>query len=832
MSNVDKKIVIHTVDALCGAGKTYQALEWAMQKAEKGEKICFVQPTIALIDQSYNDVMKRKGNRCFSVERFHSGVDSGEDDSIRRQVIDRFKYAYDDFGCIVFISHATFLTLPYFHDRRSWILICDEIPQVVDAVERNISLTHSLFTKSIETEERDQLYYRLRAVRVRNQKDSLSNIAVNQNKDDVYKVFKPIAEAIVASNRQVFIKKENWHRIVSNTSSASRHKFTAHVVLGWWVFKEFKQVILMGAMIKESLLYKLWFHKVEFAEMSDIQQKLRYTKHEVNGSLTIKYMTDGAWTKNYFSQATDGSDTVFACLEAAISREFDGREFLYVANNSIDGLFKIHGASAKRLPSFAHGINTYQKYDNVAFMSALNPIPATFGFLSLNGVSDTELTCAITNQTCYQAVLRCSLRDPDRCSDKVVIVPSKDTAEWLAQYFTNVTVEQLPELPQLPMKKATGRPKTNAAVAAIHRKRKERKQKLIKQVLELSENQELLKMREKCHENTIESSISVTESSNFESKITLQCFKTKFDAPDINLVLEAGSEIDLQEILKDFWNRTISNKTDNFLIAPSVFGYQLNDQGQRSRELSNVKSAWGIWVDVDGGDMTPDELKSIFPELRMWIFNTFSGDGRYRVVIPTNLHLTAAAYKDIHKSILATVERSDAQFTSSDKPKDGYRLHGLDKSKMHAASLFYAPSQAKAGSKSFFEVRDGKPLDVLKWLRLPVHGDLSEVDSTTSSVVTAQSSASSTYSSEIQRFVSEYKCVPAGSGQRNGAFYALARKLSGLGLSNEQIEVELTHADYDGSRRKKRAIKGVIKSLGQSRRRRAMAYGNASLDVQ
>lgn len=837
MKRSDRKIQIHTVNALCGAGKTYQALEWAMTKAEQGEKICIVQPTIALIDQSYDDVIKRKGSRLFSVERFHSGVDTGDSHSIRKDVIERFKWSYDELGSIVFISHATFLALPYFHNRQSWTLICDEIPQVVTTEERNISHTHSVFTKSILVESRDQVYYRLKEHRQKNKQSEIRKIAENVSRDDVYSVFKPIAEGIVSNTRDVFIKKENWHRIVTNTANAARFKFTAHLVLKPWIFKDFKQVILMGAMIQESLLYKLWFHQVEFIEMKEIQDKLRYTKHDVNGSLTIKYLIEGTWTKNFYEQSAENQQTIMDCFEAAVSREFDGKEFLYVANNSIQKLFMKHGAAAKRLPSFAHGINTFQQYDNVAFMSALNPIPATFGFLSTKNISDSELSCAITNQTCYQAVLRGSLRDPSRHSDKVVIVPSKDVAEWLSSHFSSASVQKLAGLPVLPKKRSAGRPKTNKAVATIHRKRKERKQKLIKQVLEMTENQELLKEREKCHENTIENSNIVTENSFFESKISLQCFNTKFDAPDSKLLLEAATEQDLVEALKELSGRVIGAKTDNFLISPSSFGDQLNDNGQRSRELSNVKSAWGIWIDVDGGEMTPEELKNILPELRMIIFNTYSGEGRYRVLIPTNLFMSASAYKDIQKSILATIERSDAKFTSSDKLRDGYRLHGVDKSKMNAASLFYAPSQAKDRADSFFEVREGKPLDVLEWLRKPLHNDVSDVDTATVETQPVDgehhgASTTTSYSAEIQRYISEYVNVPAGSGLRNEAFYKLGLKLSALGLLNNEIEVELARADYDGSRRKKRAIKSVIKSLGQSRRRRAMAHGNASFDVQ
>ena len=57
----------------------------------------------------------------------------------------------------------------------------------------------------------------------------------------------------------------------------------------------------------------------------------------------------------------------------------------------------------------------------------------------------------------------------------------------------------------------------------------------------------------------------------------------------------------------------------------------------------------------------------------------------------------------------------------------------------------------------------------------------------------------------------------AGMGLRHTGFFRLGLALKRLGLDDNEIMGHLTDADYDGSRRKKKAIEGVLKSLKSSK---------------
>ena len=52
---------IYTVNALCGSGKTYAAIRYAIKRAKFGEKIAIIQPSKDLIRQSYERLSCGRG---------------------------------------------------------------------------------------------------------------------------------------------------------------------------------------------------------------------------------------------------------------------------------------------------------------------------------------------------------------------------------------------------------------------------------------------------------------------------------------------------------------------------------------------------------------------------------------------------------------------------------------------------------------------------------------------------------------------------------------------------------------------------------------------------
>ena len=122
--------------------------------------------------------------------------------------------------------------------------------------------------------------------------------------------------------------------------------------------------------------------------------------------------------------------------------------------------------SATRLPNSPHGLNQYQSIHNVAILSALNPTPAHFGFLAKMGVDSDAVHTANYRYTVYQALMRCSARNPLDQNAKNIVVMDRATADWLALLFPGATVCAMAGLPaQLPVGKP-GRTKTHKNSAA------------------------------------------------------------------------------------------------------------------------------------------------------------------------------------------------------------------------------------------------------------------------------------------------------------------------------------------------------------------------------
>jgi hypothetical protein len=64
----------------------------------------------------------------------------------------------------------------------------------------------------------------------------------------------------------------------------------------------------------------------------------------------------------------------------------------------------------------------------------------------------------------------------------------------------------------------------------------------------------------------------------------------------------------------------------------------------------------GVWLDFEVGDLKPDEFPSLFPYVRMVIFNTFrhtTGKPRFRVFIPTIGKMSPEAYESLTQKVVA-----------------------------------------------------------------------------------------------------------------------------------------------------------------------------------
>jgi hypothetical protein len=137
---------------------------------------------------------------------------------------------------------------------------------------------------------------------------------------------------------------------------------------------------------------------------------------------------------------------------------------------------------------------------------------------------------------------------------------------------------------------------------------------------------------------------------------------------------------------------------ENVLANTTVFDETLSEESDRG--LANIVSIWGLWLDIDDGEMSPDVIPKLFPTTRMVVYNSYSGGNSYRIFIPTRQKMHVRAYREVVQQIVQTVEQEG--YCSKKHPVPGQPRHGIDASKFTPCSLFYLPCQAQRPEESFF----------------------------------------------------------------------------------------------------------------------------------
>ena len=131
------------------------------------------------------------------------------------------------------------------------------------------------------------------------------------------------------------------------------------------------------------------------------------------------------------------------------------------------------------------------------------------------------------------------------------------------------------------------------------------------------------------------------------------------------------------------------------------------------RTKENALACRGFFLDIENGDMTPEDFAEAFPDLEFFACSSWSHTPdacRYRIAIPS----TQLIPPEIHTLILHTiVDRLEAAGWG-DALSDG-KKHGVDIGKLHEAAMFYLPS--KRPDCFLMHIKEGrKPLDPCEWV--------------------------------------------------------------------------------------------------------------------
>jgi hypothetical protein len=357
-------MLIHYVDALAGAGKTHGAIKHAIERARRGDKVAIVQPSKHLIQQSYNQAIQTAPD--VMITRVDSSTNPR---GVRATLITHLNRPFPE-GEILFVTHAAFFGLPYWHNRAAWHVIIDEIPGIIEDLSLQVPVTHRAITQYLELHGRNHIYSRVRAREGTTPK--LQAIADNDMDDAVYGIFAPTASRILNPNWLVFAHTANFERISGGAATAEENSLKLFGLMLPTALEGFASVAVMGAMFHESVLAMVWRAQgAVFKPHPVIQNQLRYQCHTNGALLTIEYLWDHHWSKRFRDSTLADRRTVFEASLQHACKAMAGREFIYVTN--LDGEdaagHALHGGI--QVSSVCHGLNSYNHINSCVFLSAL-----------------------------------------------------------------------------------------------------------------------------------------------------------------------------------------------------------------------------------------------------------------------------------------------------------------------------------------------------------------------------------------------------------------------------------------------------------------------------
>jgi hypothetical protein len=779
---------IYYVDALAGAGKTHSAIQHAVWLAALGRKVAIVQPSKHLIGESYRKAldMALKTGRFIPITRIDSDTNPG---NVTGALAKHLRFTNPQEGEILFATHSAFLNCPYWHNRDLWAVIIDEIISPIEDKSLKLPRNHAKLTGILDLASYNAHYS---VLKVREDQDSLeafAALAENDGDDIVDAVFEDVSHALLSTHWTLFTQTPNWCAIRDGVNA--KDQLLIYGLLNPRYFDGFAEVTIMGAMFHDSVLAKVWQDEVQFVEHKAIQSSLRYTTHGAGGLLTIEYLFDRNWSKSFRNSSIRGQKVFDLALERSAAA-MGAKDYIFVTNRDAEEYSRKMLATGVRVSNVCHGINEYQHIDNAVFLSALNPAPSQFKLLQNLDVSADELSDAGYHQTVYQAIMRTSLRDPDNKQEKHIIVPDKRAADYLAKYFPGCTVVRNKHLPVITQADVSqgGRPK--AWVSDEQRNDARAKRGRVER-----EQAALIKL-------AVTPQFSVVES------IT----SSEFD------VVDYTNNRQLIDFLAEASQRIVLDKKANRLMSPAIFNASKSSETKRG--LDNIEHVNGLWLDNDGGDLTWQEFRAIFPTLHMVAFNTFSGGNRYRVLIPTTTAMTIEVDHIIKRVIFD--ELADRGFAAPGKETERMaKTHGFDIGKLTPSSLFFMPCQSANPEDSFFVELPGEELNPGEWAKrapltmyreevvvVPVQKAPTKMDAIRS-LLAAQKSGPVDREARIEEAQTAYQAIPAGSGTRNNEFYKLGCRLQDLGMDLGMIEQTLRSNANDNDR--KAQVKSVISSL-------------------
>ena len=245
-----------------------------------------------------------------------------------------------------------------------------------------------------------------------------------------------------------FLRNEYWETYVNieqyDRLQRGEGKILAfHSVLQPALLGGFASVRMASANFEDFQVFKVWGALgAQFKADPQFARGLRFSEHPNGDAVTIYYVTDHQWSRKRREKTFEDGRTILDHMVQAAKKLFPTGRFLWHANKSIEE--DPFGSPAQRLPNKPHDLNMFMDFNDIVFLSSLNPPPDHFNFLKQQyGLNSDEVRAFTYLASAYQAIMRTSIRDPKNHAPKRILVPDWSLAAYLQEMLPGSKMERL-----------------------------------------------------------------------------------------------------------------------------------------------------------------------------------------------------------------------------------------------------------------------------------------------------------------------------------------------------------------------------------------------------
>ena len=662
---------IFYVDGVCGSGKTTAMVELVNKWASCGGKTVIAQPSKRLLGETARKLRGR-------IEKYTADIYPGQ---VYKQFnMDLAVYGRSDDAFTALTTHNAVLNAPPIDARQHWHLFVDEIPSVDRTVYLNIGETNGWVAQTLEPYDiEDNLCLGLKVAD--GHKETWKRWKRNATEDSLIScaAIQGMAELLLHTSYDVFVTRASWQ-----TRHHNNWQLRVHAILKPDVFSGWQSVRIMGANFPKSMLALVWQQMgVELSACPSLRHLAKAHDRDTGERVKVHYFSGRPWSKHTRDRVKENP---FEGLAKQCDALFGRKPHLWVANNDVPDSHWT-GCNGTRISNVAHGLNEYRHINNVVFLSALNDMPAHFGFLERKyDIAAPALKSAKAYETLYQCVMRTSLRE--KAGPIVnVVVPDKDHADFLcAQMF--------PGAKQLALDVANK--EWGAAQATRGRPIKAEK-------LSGSERVRLTRERRAqflLTKNALNKSLNVSLS---DAVIGLTWQPSTFSKSAELLGAQLTNWDDVRQLMLEAHALKYACKEDNSLL--NLCSFSLDQPAGTFKGRQNIAFVSGIMLDFDGGLLEPERVSALLSDIKHMVFNSYNngkdGQWKFRVFIPFDSPCPVELAEGIWDALAERIEFA-GWYVGRDPSKSRMPSSGLDVSKRPANSFYYMPCISSQGKKWTF----------------------------------------------------------------------------------------------------------------------------------